>query len=255
MELELVDYLKEMDTRFYGLTFREMQILAYEYADINKINHPFNNDNKLAGRDWVYGFLSRHPSLSLRKPVGTSLARATGFNKPQIDLFFQNLKEIENKYGFISKPNRVYNMDESGISTVPNRLPKVISSKGAKCVNKAVSGERGQTITVVCCMSAAGHFIPPAMIFPRKRMKPEIQDGAPPSSLFLLSDSGYMNADLFVIWLQHLFSHTKPTQDDPLLLILDNHSSHISIPAIQFCRNNNIHLLSLPPHSSHKAQP
>lgn len=200
-----------MDKRFYGLTFREIQVLAYEYEETNNINHPFSKDTKLAGRDWVYAFLSRHPSLCFRRPEGTSLARAIGFNKVQIDIFFNNLKEIDSKHGFLLKPNRVYNMDESGINTVPNKLPKVISGKGQKCVSKIISAERGQTITIVCCMSAAGHFVPPTMIFPRKRMKPELQDGAPPATQFLLSDSGYINADLFISWLQHFTAHTKPS--------------------------------------------
>lgn len=53
-------------------------------------------------------------------------------------------------------------MDETGISTVP----KKISLKGKKNVNKIVSGERGQTITAVCCVSATGNYVPPAFIFP-----------------------------------------------------------------------------------------
>lgn len=255
MELELVAYLEEMDKRFYGLTFKEVQSLAYEYAECNNIQHPFNKNIKLAGRDWVYGFLARHPNLSLRKPEGISVARAIGFNKGQIDLFFTNLHDINVQHDMQTKPTRTYNMDESGLNTVPNRLPKIISGKGQRSVGKIVSGERGQTVTVVCCMSAAGHFVPPAIIFPRKRMKPELTDGAPSSSLFLLSDSGFINAELFLTWLQHFASHTKPSADDPVLLILDNHSSHISIPAIKFCREHHIHLLSLPPHSSHRLQP
>lgn len=39
------------------------------------------------------------------------------------------------------------------------------------------------------------------------------------------------------------------------LLILDNHSSHCSLEAIKFCRDNGIVLLSIPPHTSHKLQP
>ncbi|GFR78125.1 tigger transposable element-derived protein [Elysia marginata] len=37
--------------------------------------------------------------------------------------------------------------------------------------------------------------------------------------------------------------------------MLDNHSSHISVPAIDFCTDNNIVMLTLPPHAFHKLQP
>lgn len=155
----------------------------------------------LQGRYWVHAFLLRHPPLSFRKPEGMSMERSVGFSKVQMDRYFKNLQEIDEKHGFPTKPNRTYNMDESGLFTVPNRIFKIVVTKGHRKVNKVVSGEWGQTVTVVFCMSAAGHFVPSAMIFPRKRMKVEPSDGAPPSSLFFLSDSGYMKSDLFKVWL------------------------------------------------------
>jgi hypothetical protein len=60
-------------------------------------------------------------------------------------------------------------MDESGISTLPNKLPKVIAEKGKRLVDKIVSADRGQLVTFVCCFSASGVYVPPAMIFPRKK--------------------------------------------------------------------------------------
>lgn len=157
------------------------------------------------------------------------------------------------KYKFPS--SRIFNMDESGLSTVPNKTPKVVSKKGQKLVGKIVSGERGQTVTVVCCMSAAGYYIPPAMIFPRKRRKAELLDGAPPDTILFTSDSGYINTDLFLEWLEHFQTHTRSSAEDPCLLILDNHSAHMSLQAALFARENSIHILTLSPHSSHKTQP
>ncbi|RLU26169.1 hypothetical protein DMN91_002335 [Ooceraea biroi] len=39
------------------------------------------------------------------------------------------------------------------------------------------------------------------------------------------------------------------------LLIGYNHESHISLEAYNYCRKNDIHLLTLPPHTSHRMQP
>ncbi|GFR98154.1 tigger transposable element-derived protein 6-like protein [Elysia marginata] len=44
-------------------------------------------------------------------------------------------------------------------------------------------------------------------------------------------------------------------QQSPILLLLDNHVSHLYIPAIDLCKENHITLLSLPPCTSHKLQP
>jgi len=86
-------------------------------------------------------------------------------------------------------------------------------------------------------------------------MKEEYLNGAPPEILGLLSDSGYINSDLFLKWLEHFKHHVKPSEDSPVLLILDNHTSHININTITYCRTNFIHLVSIPPHSSHRTQP
>uniref|UniRef100_A0A1B0D8L0 DDE-1 domain-containing protein n=1 Tax=Phlebotomus papatasi TaxID=29031 RepID=A0A1B0D8L0_PHLPP len=42
---------------------------------------------------------------------------------------------------------------------------------------------------------------------------------------------------------------------NPVLLVLDNHQSHLSIAGLKFCVDNGINVLSIPPHSSHKLQP
>ncbi|KAJ2945164.1 hypothetical protein O0L34_g9227 [Tuta absoluta] len=71
----------------------------------------------------------------------------------------------------------------------------------------------------------------------------------------MVSDSSFINSELFLQWLTHFKDHTKPTKEKPVLLLLDNHTSHTSIGAVDFYRNNNIIALTLPPHSSHKLQP
>ena len=118
-------------------------------------------------------------------------------------------------------------MDETGLSTVPNKTPKVISPVGKKGVCKVTSGERGQLVSVAACFSASGIYIPPGVIFARKRMKPEIYKGPTVGTLPLLSDSGYMNQDIFLHWLKHFANHTNPTESDPILLTLDLSLIHI----------------------------
>ena len=42
---------------------------------------------------------------------------------------------------------------------------------------------------------------------------------------------------------------------EPTILIVDNHPSRISTFAIELLKQNNIHLLTMPPHASHIVQP
>ena len=57
---------------------------------------------------------------------------------------------------------QVYNIDETGISVV-HKPGKIFSAVGRKYVFPffATSGEKGKTHTVVVCVSASGHAIPP----------------------------------------------------------------------------------------------
>ncbi|XP_072400274.1 uncharacterized protein [Diabrotica undecimpunctata] len=104
-------------------------------------------------------------------------------------------------------------------------------------------------------MSASESFTPPLFIYPKLRRNPALEKDGPPGSLFSCSKSGWMNEEVFLFWIQHFAKTNKPTRDDPILLVLDNHSSHCSIAIYNFCKENGIIMLSIPPHTSHRLQP
>ncbi|KAK9876162.1 hypothetical protein WA026_011278 [Henosepilachna vigintioctopunctata] len=60
-----------------------------------------------------------------------------------------------------------------------------------------------------------------------------------------IGDSGWIIENLFVDWLHHFISFAKPTLEEPILLILDNHESHVNLACYQLCRQNGIILMSL----------
>lgn len=55
--------------------------------------------------------------------------------------------------------------------------------------------------------------------------------------------------------MKHFIRHVRPSKDRKVLLLLDNHSSHLSINALKLAKENGIIMLSFPPHCSHKLQP
>lgn len=151
-------------------------------------------------------------------------------------------------------PTRVYNMDETGITTVQDP-GKIIGAKGQKRIGSVTSWERGKNNKVICAMSALGSFIPPLFIFPHKRMDMKLTKHGPPGAVYECTKNGWTTEDIFMKWLKHFKHHSNPTKENPVLLILDNHGSHISLQTYEFCRENHIIMLSLFPHTSHRMQP
>ncbi|GBN16555.1 hypothetical protein AVEN_227756-1 [Araneus ventricosus] len=249
----LSEYFLMSSKIHYGLTFLQARALAFQYAEkLGKAMPSSWNVNECAGIDWMQSFMKRHPRLSLRKPENTSLSRATSFNKKNVGEFFDNLYAVMEKFKF--KPERILNFDETGITTVL-QSPKVIAQTGKKQVGQAVSGERGELVSFCGIISATGNSIPPVFIFPRVKYKDYFLCDAPTGSLGLATKSGWMTKELFPTVLQHIKEHTRSDIDNPILLLIDNHKSHISIEAITYAKENGIVLLSFPPHCSHRLQP
>ncbi|XP_065669419.1 uncharacterized protein LOC136088752 [Hydra vulgaris] len=252
-EETLSTYLKSCSDMLYGLTPVQVRALAFEMAQANKIKCPLRwIEQKKAGRDWLTGFLKRNPKLSVRKPEATSIARASAFNRYTIDIFFNKLQEgiSESK----ATSFKIFNLDETGFTTV-QKTPRVIASKGSKQVGQITSRERGELVTVCCIVSAAGVAIPPVIVFPRKLFINSLMKGAPEGSIGLANQSGWMNAEIFIDVLKHFVKFARPTADHKVLLIIDNHESHLSLQSLEYAKENHVCMMTLPPHTSHKTQP
>ncbi|XP_051157997.1 uncharacterized protein LOC127279600 [Leptopilina boulardi] len=230
-EQQLREYLLKSAKIFYGLTLPQLRQLAFQFAQalkaaksIKKITASSYSNNQdeqpAASRDWSEAFLKRHPDLTLRRPVPTSLGRAIAFNAHVVGEFFDLYENIRQSHQYTAAT--VWNMDETGLNTV-HKMKYVIAQKGERCVAAASSGERGTNVTLTMAISAAGEKIPPFFIFPRIKMNKE--------------------------------EHAIRVDTERTLLILDNHESHLTIEGLEFCKRNNIDILTLPPHTSHKLQP
>lgn len=86
LEGEIVTHVLELERRLFGITRSDLRKLAYDVAEANGIRHRLKNGQ--AGNKWYYCFMSRHKELSLRQPEPTSSARALGFTKEKVKLFF-----------------------------------------------------------------------------------------------------------------------------------------------------------------------
>lgn len=141
MESMIAQHALDMQRRFYSLSGLDVRRIAFDIAEHEGISHPFNKTTKLAGYHWLNGFLALNGMLSVREPEATSICRAVGFKKVQVQKFFWIWNVLLEEIGEIDGPC-VWNMDENGL-TVVHKPCRIIAKKGQKQVGKITSGERG----------------------------------------------------------------------------------------------------------------
>lgn len=133
--------------------------------------------------------------------------------------------------------SQIFNCDETGVSVNPKNQSKIIACKGKRQVGSLTSAERGETVTCLICMSASGAYMPPMLIFPRKKKQKEFELGLPPGGWAEVHSTGWMTAESFLVWFRKFVEFSKASKDFPVLLILDGHSTHTkNLEVIDYAR-------------------
>ncbi|KID59616.1 transposase, partial [Metarhizium hybridum] len=150
-------------------------------------------------------------------------------------------------------------MDEAGIMEGLGENGLVVGSSERRSVQKKTPGSRVWT-SFIECVSATGRALPPLVIFKGK----SVQQQWFPHDLsyfkdwqFTATKNGWTSDQTAVEWLKKIFiPRTQPSDpSERRLLVLDGHGSHESVDFMYLCYQHKIHLLYLPPHTSHVLQP
>ena len=223
--------------------------MAYECADAFAVTMPDSwIQNKSAGPDWFSAFMKRNADLAIRTPEATSMSRAINFNRVNVNMFFNKLATVMDREKF--QAGDVWNLDETGVTTV--QKPRgVVATKGLKQIGSITSSERGELVTMYVAVSANGNTVPPMFIFPRVKYNDLFIRDGPVDCIGTTHPSGWMTHDNFLKFLEHFVKHTRASKEKKLLLLLDNHESHLHIDIL---RDNGVVMLSFLPHCSHKLQ-
>jgi DDE superfamily endonuclease len=105
-------------------------------------------------------------------------------------------------------------------------------------------------------ISANGICLPPYVIYKSKHLydtwcPKNVIRGA----MFNRTYSGWIDEDRFYDYFKNLFIPQTKHVQRPLLLIVDGHTSHLSIKTAQLAIENEIHMVCLPAHATHLLQP
>jgi len=213
-------------------------------------------DHTQLGKHWMQAFLRLNPAVRTQKCHHRDSARVNGASTEVIRPWFNNffLPEIQ-----AIKPENRYNMDEAGIMEGLGENVLVVGNAEKRSVQKKTPGSRVWT-SFIECVSATGTFLPPLVIFKGKSVQQQwvTQDLSTFRNWqFAATKNGWTSDQTAVGWLEKVFiPRTQPSDpSERRLLVLDGHGSHETVDFMYLCYQHKIHLLFLPPHTSHVLQP
>ena len=109
---------------------------------------------------------------------------------------------------------------------------------------------------MISCVNAAGQYLPSTLIYTKSLPTERYKNLIPQDWTLAWSNTGYITTKLFEQWFVQTFvPRCGATKEKPVLLIMDNCSTHYSRLVIETAIENNIHLLCEPPNTSHLVQP
>ena len=206
------------------------------------------------GKNWVSRFIQSQPELQTKWTRKFNSQRAQCEDPAVIAAWFKLVAETRQTYGVLDQD--IYNFDETGFAMGVAATSKVVTSSDR--VGRAVTIQPGnrEWVTAIECINASGWCLPLFVILSGKAHQSSWYQGLPLNWTVAVSDNGWTTDQLGVEWVKHFNQHTAArTAGVYRLLVLDGHSSHATPEFDQYCADNKIITLCMPPHTSHLLQP
>lgn len=249
-EKAVVNFLLQQDALGRPVRIKFVPLVAFAVA--KQRSTPLQ-PQKPPGKNWTLLFRKRHADV-----LKASKSRAMDWERYEIYdkvvQWFEVIGNILQEPAVL--PENVWNMDETGVMPSKLNSVKVLVSKTNRHGCRGARGKR-TLITAIECVSAAGNFLNPMVIWPASTHRANWTTYPTPGWHYAFSDSGYTDSYLSLQWLKLVFEpQTKGVAGrKPRVLLCDGFDTHETLEIMEFCFENNIILCRLPSHSSHELQP
>lgn len=234
--------IKRAETGF-PVVKSELQDTVSIWVKNKNVQTPFSNN--IPGRKWFNGFLRRNPEVSVRIVQNLSERRAK-ITRENLDSWFMEVQEYLTERGLLDiGSNRIFNCDETGFEMSPKGV-KGLARKGAKSVHSVSYANDHENITCLFMVSADGDMAPPLVIFAYKRVPGHLAKTVPNGWAIGRSDKGWMTGECFFEYVANTFYPWLVRNEVPLPVILyvDGHKSHLTLPLSEFCSSHGIEVNS-----------
>lgn len=212
-----------------------------------KRDTPFKNGRP--ERSLLDGFFKRHPELSNRMAQNLTNSRASVTEKATRGWFAEIKSYLDNNNLSNIDSSRIFNCDESAFMLCP-KGDKV--KKGDKAIYKFVNNDEKECLTTLFMVNAKG-MLGPLVLFSYKRIPYSITATMSTSWGIGKTESGWMTGESFFEYIANIFYPwlISSNIELPVILYVDGHSFHMTMPLSNFCNKKGIILIALYPNSTH----
>ncbi len=248
-ELSLRNFTIHLSDLGHGLNYS--MIAVYAGAILRTISAA-DAESKQPCYEWARQFVKRN-ELAARMANQVERLRILSCEESIVFAYFDLLANVIEEHSI--NPMRIYNVDECGFGKKLALREKIICKKG--CTSPYVQSVfEGEHVSLVACIGTSGDVLPSALVYTRSVPTERYLELLPHQWTISSTPSGYVDEEKFYSWMEDIFiKHTHPSPTNPVLLLMDNHSAHLSARTMQLAYENSVFVVTQPPHSSHFLQP
>ncbi|XP_065188306.1 uncharacterized protein LOC135819081 [Sycon ciliatum] len=240
----LVEYITSLANSGFGISRATCLALAAEIVR-RETGRPCQKLTTM----WRRRFKKRNPTVTTKRPTSLEESRARNANPAAISAFFDLLEATIEKHSIAL--GQLWNVDEKGFN--PDPIPKrVVTARASRAQQQHKRSH--DHITANICINACGNHLPPQLIYNRAQLTTRLVENGPPGAIYCTSKTGSMDRELFQSWFKDLFL-TSTSREKTQLILMDNHSSHISVEILELARKSNVVFIALPSKTTHILQP
>ena len=253
-EAVFVKHLLMCADALWPITTHQLKDYIERFVTINR-SRATRFRNGRPGKDWVSGFLRRHPELKQRRAHAISAAKAWGTTPAKLREFFDRLKPLLKSDGpDYCAPDCILNYDETALGDDAGD-PRVITRRSTKTARAVLNNNRANR-SIMFAVTGDGTCLAPYVCTKAKFKEDEITAFSPPHCFYGTSKSGWFNMSVFDSWFESVVVPWALSKGDRKRMVIgDNLSAHLSPVTLKRASEVKVFFRLLPPNTTHFMQP
>ena len=239
----------------WALLVSEIQDYIQRFCELHNLP-VLRFNHQRPGRDWVAGFLHRHPELTNKRCKAVTNAKAYGLSEEGVRDFFKEISDVLSPEGHrYCAPKDVLNYDETQLANDQGSKGWHVVRRRDRTRQFVRDTSKGGT-SCMFAVTADGTLLQPYLCSKASPIKRTREDPFP-SAVYGHSPTGWFTMKVFEDWFEKVVIPwtQEPERGANRVIVGDNLSSHFSPKVMELAGKHGVSFRLLPPNCTHYLQP